>query len=191
MVWNLDGDNFCIWHETWRVTKKCYIWYTTCWWPKILMETAVFLEYKKLPNTIKLMFIKIGWIQYFVFDHIFYIWYETWMVTIFAYGMKLGGWPKNVIYGVKLLCETKNDNRCYETWRMTILGVEAPLELAMVIEAVIKIIILDSIWVESKRMHICQISLHFPGSLQTLVNLILKKIFTKPSGSVLVFITKW
>ena len=32
------------------------------------------------------------------------------------------------------------------------------------------------IWVESKRMHTCQISRHFPGSLQTLiVNLILKR----------------
>ena len=59
------------------MTKICYYtWYETSWVTK---------KVKSYENDQNINL---------VFDQNFYIRYETWMVTIFAYCMKLGGGPK-------------------------------------------------------------------------------------------------
>ena len=63
----------------------------------------------------------------------------------------------------------KTLNTKWRSWRYIVIITSIHL-LAVTIST------FNYIWVESKRMHICQISCHFTGSLQTLiVNLILKR----------------
>ena len=77
---NVLGQNFegYIWCENWSVTKICYIWYKIC-----------FMQYDY----------DFGFFRPYAVWNLScnkkcYIWYETCRATIvFAYVMKLGGWP--------------------------------------------------------------------------------------------------
>ena len=108
-LWRVSNF-FYIWCENWSVTKICYIWYKTT-----RMNKIGFMQYD----------FDFGFFRPYAVWNLScnkkcYIWYETCRATIvFAYVMKLGGWP--IILNI-----------WYETLWVTIFRGEDPLQVTTV-----------------------------------------------------------